>query len=150
MAERAVPVGALVVPAPGYREAMATGEGAALLLGLRRGSGHLYYCESDRAFWVPMRQVGVVPPEVVREGSRERLLSGLLLELEAEECTVEEVGPASITLVVETGSLGRDRLRGVEGALGDRLRSYAIEPGTMHSIMVRLELGGLPDAAGAG
>ena len=44
------PVGSLVVPSPRYRGAMGLGEGAALLLALRRGSGKLFYAGHDRTY----------------------------------------------------------------------------------------------------
>ena len=63
-------VGSLVVPAPIYRESMETGEGAAILLEVRRSSGHLYYPGTDREYWVPTRQIGAIPAEAVPIGSQ--------------------------------------------------------------------------------
>lgn len=143
-------VGSLVVPSPSYREALKTGEGAALLLGLRRGSGHLFYPATDRSFWIPMRDVRAIPAEAVPGDSLESLLSRLLLFLEAEECTVEDRVGDTMNLVIEHPGASRERLRELAGLLGERLSDYAYEPGSMRAVVLRLALSSLPAAAGEG
>ncbi|MGH7163795.1 MAG: hypothetical protein ACREID_09950 [Planctomycetota bacterium] len=146
----APPAGSLVVPSPSYRAAMNTGEGAALLLALRRGSGHLYYVATGRAFWVPMRDVRAIPPEAVRPECLELLLSSLLLSVEAMECEVEEVGGRSMRLTVEVPEISREGLHALERRLGAMLAGYFLEPGGRHAMTLRLELVSLPEAQGAG
>jgi hypothetical protein len=143
------PVGSLVVPAPDFRSAMGTGEGAALLLALRRGSGHLYYPSTGRGFWVPLRDLRAIPMEAVPRDSLEALLSELLLYLEAEEVDVSEGGGGQMEIAAETPGISHSRLRGLEAALGSRLADLSIEPGGRHAIVLRLRLVSLP-AGGAG
>jgi len=145
-----VPVGSLVAPSPAFRSAMGTGEGAALLLALRRGTGHLYYPGADREFWVPMRDVRPIPADVVPETSLERLLSDLLLSLDADECHIEEVGPNALTLLLEVPALRGEQMDALREVLGPRLRSHAVEPRSMRALHVRIELVSLPAHAGAG
>ncbi len=146
----APPVGSLVVPSPDFRSAMRTGEGAAILLALKRGSGNLYYPGTDRRYWVPMRDVRPIPPEAVSEASLERLLSDLLLSLEAEECVIHAKGPASLDVAVDHPGLSRDALHALEQRLGARLADYAYEPGSMRVATLRLSLVSLPAAADTG
>lgn len=143
------PVGSLVVPAPGFRSAMGTGEGAALLLAIRRGSGHLYYPSTGRGFWVPLRDVRAIPLEAVPASSVEALLSELLLYLGADEVDVNEGGGGRMELTVETSGISHARLRGLEASLGGRLEELSIEPGGRHAIVLRLRLVSLP-ASGSG
>ncbi len=139
------PVGALVVPAPEFRASMGTGEGAALLLSKRRGSLQLYYAGMDRIFWVPARQVRRIPSEAVSPGSREALLSNLLLALEAEECAFEETDSSDLAFSVEVAGMTDKDLEALREGLGERLRSFAIEPRNMHAIKLRLDLVSLPE-----
>jgi hypothetical protein len=129
---------------------MNTGEGAAILLALRRGSGHLYYPATERSFWVPMADVRAIPAEAVPEGSLEALISGLLLLLDAEECVIEEGGAGAMRLAVDHGGSSRAQLRELERSLGARLEDYAYEPGSMRAARLRLSLVSLPPAAGDG
>jgi hypothetical protein len=144
-----IPVGTLVAPAPAYREAMGTGEGAAILAGILRGSGRLYYPEVDSSFWVPLRLVRPVPPEALPADCLERFLSRLLLSLEAEECVVERQ-PDGLGLAIELGRLSREMTEEIEGSLGDRLRGLEIVPASMRALTLKLDLVSLPQAAGAG
>ncbi len=144
------PVGSLVVPSPDYRQSMRTGEGAAILLALRRGSGNLYYPGTDRRYWVPMRDVRPIPPEAVPEASLERLLSGLFLSLDAEECVIHGAGQGSLEVTVDHPGLTRDGLRALEARLGSRLADFACEPGSMRVATLRLSLVSLPAAADTG
>ena len=145
-----IPVGSLVAPSPAFRKAMGTGEGAAVLLSLRRGTGHLYYPGVDREFWVPLRDVRPIPPEVVPQASLERLLSDMLRALDADECLIEEVGENALTLLVEVDTLSGEQLDGLRASLGPRLRHHAVEPRSMRALHLRLELVSLPAHAGAG
>lgn len=145
-----IPVGSLVAPAPSYRETMDTGEAAAVLMGVMRGTGRLYYAATDRTFWVPMRLVRPIPAPVLPDDCLERVLSHLLSSLGAEECTVERLGPGSLGLAVEIPRLTRGVLRDMEGWLGSRLKDVEIVPASMRAITLRLELASLPEAAGAG
>jgi hypothetical protein len=144
-----IPVGSLVAPAPAYRAAMGTGEGAAILAGILRGSGRLYYPATDASFWVPLRLVRPIPPEALPDDSLERFLSRLLLSLEAEECVVERQ-PDGLGLAVEVPRLGRATLEELEAWLGDRLRDLEILPASMRALTLKLDLVSLPRAAGAG
>ncbi|MFQ5844151.1 MAG: hypothetical protein ACE5JG_04105 [Planctomycetota bacterium] len=139
------PVGSLVVPAPEYRSAMGTGEGAALLVALRRGSGQLYYPAPGRMFWVSMRQVRRIPPEAVSAGCREAFLSELMLSLQAEECTVEEEGPDALELGVDVPGTSDRELAALTGRLGPRLESYRIAPRGLHAVTLHLRLVSLPE-----
>jgi len=138
------PVGSLVVPAPSYRAAMGTGEGAALLTGLKRGSGNLYYPAPDRSFWVPMRSVRAIPAQVVGASTRERLLSELLLFLGAEECTIDAVGEHAMKLRAEGPALSKAQLEELRRRWGDRLWDYAIHPGSMRVLCFAAVLVPLP------
>ena len=145
-----IPVGSLVVPAPAYRDAMKTGEGGALLLAVKRGSGHLYYPGSDRSFWVPMRHVREIPEEALPEDCLERLLSSLILSFDADEVTIREAGGNGMRLAIGHPGSTRDHLRRMEEFLGPRLQSYALEPGSMRVVTLVLELVSLPEPAGGG
>jgi hypothetical protein len=129
---------------------MKTGEGAAILLALRRGSGNLYYPGTDRSFWVPMADVRAIPREAVPEGSLEALLSGLLLFLDAEECVIDEGGAGAMRLTIDHAGSTRAQLRELETTLGARLEDYAYEPASMRCARLRLSLVSLPTAAGDG
>jgi hypothetical protein len=144
-----IPVGTLVAPSPSYRAAMGTGEGAAILAGVLRGSGRLYYPSSDASFWVPMRLIRPIPPEAVPEECLERILSRLLLSLEAEDCVVERQ-PEGLGLAIELPRLSRAMAKELEGWLGDRLRGLEIVPASMRALTLKLDLVSLPPAAGAG
>ena len=144
------PVGSLVVPSPQYRETMGTGEGAAVLLALRRGSGKLFYAAADCTYWVPMNAVRSIPAEAVPEESLERLLTEMLLFLGAEECEVEAFGDGRMELAVEAPALTREQLRELESRWSDRLENVDFAPRNMSRIMLRLRLGFLPDAAPTG
>jgi len=139
-----------VIPSPAYRVSMETGEGAAILLALRRGSGYLYYPRNDRAFWVPTRDVRAIPAEAVPEGSLEALLSSTLLFLDAEECAIEEATGDSMKLAIDHPGASRERLRDLEARLGARLADFAYEPGSMRAVTLHLSLVSLPEAAGGG
>jgi len=144
------PVGSLVAPAPSYRETMDTGEAAAVLMGVMRGNGRLYYAATDQTFWVPMRLVRPIPASVLPDDCLEQVLSRLLSSVDAEECTVERLGPDSLGLAIEIPRLTRGALRDLENWLGDRLREMEIVPASMRAVTLRLELASLPAAAGAG
>lgn len=139
-----------MVPSPSYRSAMKTGEGAALLLALRRGSGNLYYPGADRTFWVPMAEVRAIPPEAVPEGSLEAMLSRVLLLVDAEECEIEEVSSTSMRLSIDHPGASRGLLRALEAELGAHLEDFAYEPASMRAARLRLSLVSLPKAAGGG
>ena len=144
------PVGSLVVPSPSYRETMETGEGAAVLLAILRGSGKLYYAGTDKTFWVPMRQVRPIPPEVLPPECLERFLSDLLLFLDAEACTVEEVGQDAMQLAIEVPAITRNRLEELIAKLASRLEDFELEPRSMRAVLFEMSLVSLPRAAGAG
>ena len=144
-----IPVGTLVAPAPAYRESMGTGEGAAILAGILRGSGRLYYAAADASFWVPLRLVRPIPPEALPDDCLERFLSRLLLSLDAEECLVER-HPDGLGLAIEIPRLDRAMVGELEGRLKDRLRALEIVPASMHALTLKLDLVSLPRAAGAG
>ena len=144
------PVGSLVVPAPGFRETMGTGEGAAILLALRRGSAHLYYPGTDASYWVPTRNIRRIPRDAVAEQSLERFLTDLLLFLEADECRIDDAGDDTMKLAIESPGLTRARLRELEGDLGERLDDFAFEPRNMHAVLIRLRLVSLPASADTG
>lgn len=144
-----IPVGTLVAPAPAYREAMGTGEGAAILAGVLRGSGRLYYATTDSSFWVPLRLVRPIPPEALPDDCLERFLSRILLSLEAEECVVERQ-PDGLGLAIELTRLTRAMAEELESRLGDRLRDLEIVPASMRALTLKLDLVSLPQAAGAG
>jgi len=143
------PIGTLVAPTPTYRESMGTGEGGAVLLALRRGSGQLYYPGSDRMFWVPTRQIGPIPPEVFPDECLERVLSGLLLFLNADECVLETVSGDTWQLAIEIPALSREGIEELRGMLGERLADFAFEAGSMRHVLLRMTLRSLPPAAGA-
>jgi len=145
-----LPAGTLVVPSPSYRATMDTGEGAALLLGTLRGSGKLYYPSTDRTFWVPLRKVRPIPHEVVPEDSLERLLSDLVLILEAVEGSVTNVAGNTMALELEVPHFDCDRLVEITTLLGERLTGWVMEPGSMRALLLKLDLAGLPAAVGAG
>lgn len=144
-----LPVGTLVAPAPSYRAAMGTGEGAAILAGMLRGSGRLYYASADTSFWVPVRLVAAIPPGALPDDCLERLLSQLLLSLEAEDCVFERQ-PDGLGLAIELPRLSRAKVLEVEAWLGDRLRGLEIVPASMRALTLKLDLVSLPPAAGAG
>ncbi len=144
-----LPVGSLVAPAPQYREAMGTGEGAAILAGILRGTGRLYYAETDSSFWVPLRLVRPIPPEALPENCLERFLSRLLLSLEAEDCVVERQADG-LGLAIEVSRLTRAMTEELETWLGDRLRDIEIVPASMRALTLKLDLVSLPQAKGAG
>jgi len=144
-----IPVGSLVAPAPSYRAAMGTGEGAAILVAILRGSGRLYYPASDSTFWVPLRIVRTIPPEALPDSCLERFLSDLLLSLEAEECVAERQ-QEGLGLAIEVPLLTRAALDGLKADLGDRLKDLEILPGSMRAITLKIEIVSLPPAAGAG
>ena len=138
------------MPAPGFRTAMGTGEGAALLLALRRGSGHLYYPASGRGYWVPIREVRAIPDGAVPAGSCEALLSGVVRYLAADEVDIEGGLGGRARLTLDLPGLTHAQLRGLEGILGPWLKDLTAEPGGRHALTLRLELTGLPPAHGAG
>jgi hypothetical protein len=146
----APPVGSLVVPSPRYRESLGTGEGAAVLLGLRRGSGQIFYPSADRTFWVPMRDVRAIPAEAVPQDSLERFLSGLLQRLGAEECSVEGYGPGQAELVLEIAGIAGTELDALRADLGGRLAAFRLDAGSMRAMLLRLTLVNLPAPSGAG
>ena len=145
------PVGSLVVPSPRYRETMGTGEGAALLLGLRRGSGQLFYFGKDAAYWVPMNDVRAIPRIAVPRHCLEGLLSDVLLLVGAEACQVEQFSTEErrMELSVEAPELEQDRRRRLEWRLRGRLDSLDVAPRNMSRITVRLRLVHLPAPAPA-
>ena len=140
-------VGALVAPAPSYREAMGTGDGGAVLLATRRGSAQIYYAATDRMFWVPTRQLGEIPPEVLPEGCRERYLAELLTFMRADECILEAVEDDTMRLAIESPGLTSAELDQLRTDLGNRLVGFGFEPGSMRHVLVRLDLVSLPPAA---
>ena len=142
-------IGSLAVPSPQYRETMETGEGAAVLLALRRGSAHLFYPGTDRGYWVPTRQVKTIPPEAVPDKSLETLFSHLLRFLRAEECVVLEFDGRSTTLEITYPGMERAKLLELLEFLGDMLADYAIRPGSMQVALLQLDLVNLPDPAPA-
>ena len=142
-------VGSLVVPSPRYRSQMSTGEGAAVLFGVRRSSGHLFFPGTDREFWVPTRQIGGIPAEAVPEQSQESFLSRLLLFLRAEECTLLEYGGDSAELEITYPGMDRNTLLKLISMLGDTLVDYAIKPGSMQVALIELHLANLPAPARA-
>ena len=144
------PVGSLVAPSPAYRASMETGEGAALLLAILRGNARLYYPATDRAFWVPMRKVAPIPPDVVPEESLERLLSALLLFLETIECSVARYEDDAMELEISIPVLSSSWLEEVQAMLGERLADWVVDPGTMRNLMLKLALVSLPKPLGAG
>jgi hypothetical protein len=144
-----IPVGSLVAPAPSYRAAMGTGEGAAILAAMLRGNVRLYYPATDTSFWVPLRLVRPIPPEALPDECLESFLSRLLLSLEAEECTVER-HEGGLGLAIEVPRLTRARAADLEAGLGDRLRDLEIVPASMRTFTLKLELASLPPAAGTG
>jgi len=143
-------VGALVVPAPRYRDSLGLGEGAAILMALRRGSGQLYYAQGDRSYWIPIRSVRAIPSEAVPAGCRERFLHELLVFLAAEEAALENRDGDRPTLCIETAGISRAQLTDLAARLGPRLVDYRVVPGSMRAVVLELDLTALPDAAGAG
>lgn len=144
-----IPVGSLVAPAPSYRSAMGTGEGAAILMAILRGSGRLYYPATDASFWVPLRLVREIPPEALPDDCLETFLSRLLRTLDAEECVAERLA-GGLGLSIEVARVTRATAAELEKGLGERLRDLEIAPASMRSVTLKLELGSLPPAAGAG
>ena len=140
-------IGSLAVPSPDYRETMETGEGAGVLLALRRGSAHLFYPGTDRGYWVPTRQVKTIPLEAVPEQSLEGMLSRLLRFLRAEECAVLEFDGKSTTLEITYPGMDRAKLLELLEFLGPMLADYAIRPGSMQVALLQLSLVNLPDPA---
>jgi len=140
-------VGSLVVPAPTYREAMETGEGAAILLEVRRSSGHLFYPGTDSEYWVPTRQIAAIPPEAVAPDSQERFLADLLLFLQTEACTLVEYDSTNATLEITYPGMDRAKLLELIEMLGPTLADYAVKPGSMHVALLELQLKNLPAPA---
>lgn len=140
-------VGTLVAPAPAYRDTMGTGEGGAVLLATRRGSGQVYYAASDQMYWVPTRQLGAIPADVLPEACRERFLSHLLLYMRADECVLEAVEGDTMRLAIESPGLTSTELDQLRSDLGSRLVGFGFEPGSMRHVLVRLDLVSLPPAA---
>lgn len=130
---------------------MGTGEGAALLLALRRGSGQLFYPLADRTYWVPMNDVRAIPRLAVPQDCLEGLLSDLLFLVGAEECLVEQfsAGERTMELAVETPDLEQGLRRQLEGQLRGRLESLDVGPRNMSRITLRLRLVSLPAPAPA-
>jgi hypothetical protein len=118
-------------------------------MAILRGSGRLYYPATDASFWVPLRLVREIPPEAVPEECLETFLSKLFLSLGAEECIAERL-PDGFGLSIEMARLTRAAATELEARLGDRLRELEVAPASMRSITLKLELGSLPPAAGAG
>jgi hypothetical protein len=143
-------IGDLVAPSPEYRASMGTGEGAAILMGVLRGSGRLYYPATDQSYWVPLRLVRPIPPEVLPPDCLERFLADLLLFLDADECVVERLGPDSMGLSVDVPRITRGQLDQLAARLARNLRDLEIAPASMRDLTLKLELGGLPAAAGGG
>jgi hypothetical protein len=127
---------------------MGTGEGAALLAGVQRGTGRLYYAATDRSFWVPLRLVRPIPPDVLPNDCLERFLSGILLFLDAEECIVERQDEGAIGLAVEAPRLTQETIDELRRRLGERLKALEVVPASMRLLSVRLDLVSLPAAAG--
>ncbi len=140
-------VGALVAPTPKYRATMGTGDGGAVLLATRRGSGQIYYVGTDHMYWVPTRQLGEIPPEVLPDGSRERLLSDILLFLRADECVLDAVDGDKMDISVESPGVTGEAFDQLRADLGPRLARFAFEAGSMRHVLIRLELVSLPPAA---
>lgn len=146
----APPVGSLVVPSPRYRETMGTGEGAAVLLAVRRGSGRLFYAGQDTSYWVPTNEVRAIPREAVPDDSLEALLTDLLLFVGAEECSVEAYADNAMELAVETAQLTRTQLAELETRFAKQVRSVDFAPRNMSRILLRINLLSLPGPAGTG
>ncbi|MCK6462056.1 MAG: hypothetical protein L6Q95_19410 [Planctomycetes bacterium] len=144
-----IPVGSLVAPAPSYRAAMGTGEGAAILMAILRGSGRLYYPATDASFWVPLRLVREIPPGALPDDCLETFLSRLLLSLEAEECVAERVAKG-LGLAIEIPRVTRAMWEELKRKLGEGLQDIEIVPASMRAVTLKLEIGSLPPAAGAG
>ncbi len=146
----APPIGALVVPEPSFREAMGTGEGAAVLLAFKRGSVLVFYPSSERSFVVPSRSIVEIPHTAVGKDTLEAFLSSLLLVLEAEDSAIEDIDAGGMKLTVEIPRISQDLLEKVQGWLGPRLHKFLIDPGNMHRVTLHLDLVNLPRAHGAG
>jgi hypothetical protein len=144
-----IPVGSLVAPAPSYRAAMGTGEGAAILMAILRGSGRLYYPATDGSFWVPLRLVREIPPGALPDDCLETFLSRLLLSLGAEECVAERVAKG-LGLAIEIPRVTRAMAEELKRKLGEGLKDIEIVPASMRAVTLKLEIGSLPPAAGAG
>ena len=129
---------------------MDTGEGAAVLLAYRRGSVLVFYASSGRSFVVPTRSVVEIPHTAVGEDTLEAFLSSLLMVLEAEDSSVDDIVAGGMKFTVEVPRLSQDLLEKVQSWLGPRLHKFLIEPGTMHRVKLRLELVNLPRTHGAG
>lgn len=140
-------IGSLAVPSPQYRETMETGEGAAILLALRRGSAHLFYPGTDRGYWVPTRQVKTIPLDAVPDASLERYFSRLLRFLRAEECVVIDFDGRSATLEITYPGMDRAQLLELLDLLGPTLHDYAIRPGSMQVALLEIRLVNLPESA---
>lgn len=140
-------VGSLVVPSPRYRETMETGEGAAILLEVRRSSGHLFYPSTDREYWVPTRQIQGIPDEAVPDGAQEHFLSTLLKFLKTEACALIEYDVSSIVLEITYPGMDRAKLIELLEYLGPTLDDYAIRPGSMQVALLELRLKNLPQPA---
>ena len=143
-------IGALVVPSPEFRETMGTGEGAAVLLAHRRGSGKLFYARVDRSYWVPMNSVREIPIEAVAEDSLERLLTDILLFLQAEECDIEAFSGDGMELAVEAPALTREGLRMLESIWSEQVKNVDFVPRSMSRIKLLIRLGFLPEASSTG
>ena len=140
-------IGSLAVPSPQYRETMETGEGAGVLLALRRGSAHLFYPGTDRGYWVPTRHVKTIPLDAVPDDSLERYFSRLLRFLRAEECVVIDFDGRSATLEITYPGMDRSKLREFIAMLGPTLEDYAIRPGSMQVALLQVHLVNLPGPA---
>jgi hypothetical protein len=68
--------------------------------------------------------------------------------LETEDCTIDRVNGAAMTLALEIPSLSRDRLGELGSLVGDCLVNYALEPRSMRALQLELQLVSLPRAAG--
>jgi len=123
---------------------MRTGEGAALLLEVRRSSGQLFYFDTEHGFRVPTRKIQAIPAEAVTPGSLERLLSDLLLFLEAEGCALDEYSGQRARLAVQIPALTGERIHSLLDRFGAWVTSFAIEPGSMHTLLLKLRLDDLP------
>ena len=128
---------------------MSTGEGAAVLFGVRRSSGHLFYPGTDREFWVPTRQIGEIPAEAVPAESQEAYFSRVLLFLRTEECTLLEYGEGRAELEITYPGIDRNELLKLISMLGDTLVDYSIKPGSMQVALLELHLANLPAPAPA-
>jgi hypothetical protein len=140
--------GDLVAPSPDYRASMGTGEGAAVLMGVLRGSARLYYPATDQSYWVPLRLVRPIPPEVLPPECLERYLADLLHFLDADECVVERLSSGTLGLSIEVPRLTRAQLDQLGGRPG--LRDLEVTPASMRGLTLKLDLGSLPAAAGGG